>query len=188
MIPIIESVDNNKPTKGIKTVYRDSIMLVVKHPTKETYLYLHNKKFDWKILVQGGINPGENEIIAAVRELIDETGYNDIKSIIKLDFEMDNVYYAAHKNENRYAMIKTFYIELKTLRRDVSEEGVDVLFDTYENLCDLFGDNFKHHYYLLGIAIGKEKAIVNKDKTKLGRHKLNNLVVSYRNKKDNPVK
>ncbi len=186
MVPIIESIDNNKPVKDVDMNYRDSIMLVIKHPNEEKYLYLNNEKFGWKVLVQGGIEKDENEMSAAIRELIEETGFNDIKSIKKLDFEMDNVYYAAHKKENRYAIIKTFYIELNSLNKVKSEEDVDILFDSYENLKELFGEAFVHHYYLLGIAIGKQENIVNDDNTKLGNLSLVNHKVSYRKKEDDP--
>ncbi len=186
MIPVIESIDENKPILGVKTVYRDSIMLVVKHPHEDKYLYLHNKKFDWNILLQGGIDENENMLISAIRELIEETGYNDIKSVTKLDFEMDNVYYAAHKNENRYALIKTFYIELNSLYQLEYEDDAEVLFETYENLYDLFGAPFRHHYYLLGIATGKEVFTVNDDSSKLGNVTLINQQVKYRKISDNP--
>jgi len=186
MVPIIESIDENKVVPSAKTVYRDCIMLVVKHPSEDKYLYLHNKKFGWNILLQGGIDQNENMIVSAVRELIEETGFNDIKSVTKLDFEMDNVYYAAHKNENRYAMIKTFYIELNSLNQGSHEDEAEILFDNYENLYDLFGAPFRHHYYLLGLAIGKEKNVVSKKTTKLGTLDLINHQVKYRKVEDKP--
>lgn len=186
MIPIIESIDENKVMLNAKTVYRDSIMLVVKHPYEDKYLYLHNKKFGWNILIQGGVDEDESALISAVRELIEETGYNDIKSVAKLDFEMDNVYYAAHKDENRYAIIKTFYIELNSLKQEEHEDDAEVMFDTYENLYELFGPSFRHHYFLLGIATGKEKFEINEDKSKLGTVSLINQQVKYRNEEDDP--
>lgn len=186
MIPIIESIDENKVVSSAKTVYRDSIMLVVKHPNENKYLYLHNKKFGWNILLQGGIDENENVLISAIRELIEETGFNDIRSVTKLDFEMDNVYYAAHNNENRYALIKTFYIELNSLNQIEHEDEAEILFDTYENLYDLFGASFRHHYYLLGVATGKEKNLISSDVSKLGTLDLINQQVKYRESNDNP--
>lgn len=186
MIPIIESIDENKVVADAKTVYRDSVMLVVKHPSEDKYLYLHNKKFGWNILLQGGIEKNENMFISAIRELIEETGFNDIKTITKLDFEMDNVYYAAHKNENRYAIIKTFYIELNSLQQIKHEDDAEILFETYEKLYDLFGAPFRHHYYLLSIAIGKETVSISDDASKLGNLSLVNQEVKYRKTKEDP--
>ena len=50
IVPIIESIDDNKLVPSAKTVYRNCIMLVIKHPTENKFLYLHNKKFGWNVL------------------------------------------------------------------------------------------------------------------------------------------
>jgi hypothetical protein len=181
-IPIIESIDENKLVADAKTVYRDCVMLVVKHPTENKYLYLRNKQFGWNILIQGGIEENENHMISAIRELVEETGYFDIKKIEKLPFEMDNVFYAAHKNVNRYARIKTYFIELASLAQQEHEEETEILFDTYENLYDLFGAPFRHHYYLLGVATGIQNTtdLDIGNPGKLGTLELANQRVSYR--------
>jgi 8-oxo-dGTP pyrophosphatase MutT (NUDIX family) len=50
---------------------------VVKHPSENKYLYLHYKRIGWNTLVQGGIDDGENPMISAIRELVEETGFYD---------------------------------------------------------------------------------------------------------------
>ena len=179
MVPIIESIDENKPLEGARVVYRNAVIIVVKHPFEDKYLYLHNKKFGWNILVQGGIEDDEDPAISAVRELEEETGYFDIKKIEKMPFEMDNVFYAAHKNENRYAIIKNYYIELASLKQKEHEDDAEVLFENYEKLYDIFGPQFRHHYFLIGLATGKENLNDISEK-KLGSVELVNHKVSYR--------
>lgn len=186
VVPIIESIDKNKVLPSAEIVYRNSIMLVIKHPFENKYLYLHNKKYGWNVLVQGGVEEKENIFISAIREMIEETGYYDIKSITKLDFEMDNVYYAAHKNQNRYAIIKTFFIQLNSLKQQEHENDAEILFDTYENLYNIFGAPFRHHYYLLGIATGNQENIENENPHKLGTLNLINHKVSYRKSEEAP--
>jgi 8-oxo-dGTP pyrophosphatase MutT (NUDIX family) len=182
MIPIIESIDENKLMADAPTVYRDCIMLVVKHPMENKYLYLHNKKFGWNILIQGGIEENENSMISAIRELVEETGFTDIKKIEKIPFDMDNVFYAAHKNQNRYARIKTYFIELNSLVQSEHEDEAEVLFASYEELYELFGAPFRHHYYLLSVAIGAENAdnLDINNSQKLGNVELINQKVSYK--------
>ncbi|MDE6583424.1 MAG: hypothetical protein K2K31_02085, partial [Clostridia bacterium] len=92
----------------------------------------------------------------------------------------------AHKNQTRYAIIKTFYIELNSLKQVAHEDESEILFDTYENLFDIFGAPFRHHYYLLGIATGKQKNVENKNQSKLGSLDLVNHKVTYRNINDRP--
>ncbi len=182
MIPIIESVNENKQVPGVKTIERDVVILVVKHPVEDKYLYLHYKKIGWNVLVQGGIDNGENPMIAAVRELVEETGFYDIKKIERLPLDMDNIFYAAHKNENRYARAKTYFIELASLKQNPHEDDFDIAFDTYENLFEIFGPAFTHHYFLLAVAIGKESidGLNPNDSKHLGQFELTNLRVSYR--------
>ncbi len=161
---------------------RDVIMIVVKHPTEDKYLYIHYKNFGWNVLVQGGIEDNENSFISAVRELEEETGFYDIASIEKLPLEMDNVFYAAHKKVNRLAKIKTFFIKLNSMAQKSHEDEFDVMFDTYENLYDIFGPSFRHHYFLLGIAVGKESMdnLDVNDENHLGNVEMVNHKISYR--------
>ncbi|MDR1027131.1 MAG: NUDIX hydrolase [Rickettsiales bacterium] len=182
MIPIIESIDENKLRPGAKMVRRDVIMLVVRHPSEEKYLYLHNKKFGWNILVQGGVEQGENPMAAAIRELTEETGFHDIRSVRRLPLDMDNVFYAAHKNENRYARIQTYLIELAGLDQLPHEDEAEVLFETYENLARIFGAGFAHHAFLLGVAAGRFSVddLDPNNPSHLGPIELANLKVSYR--------
>ncbi|MDR2933737.1 MAG: NUDIX domain-containing protein [Rickettsiales bacterium] len=182
MIPIIEADNENRVMPGVETIERDTILAVVKHPTEDKYLYLKYKKLPWNVLIQGGIEGGENPMISALRECIEETGFYEIRSIQKLPLDFDNVFYAAHKNVNRYSRVKTYFIELASLAQKPHEDEFDILFDTYENMQDIFGPAFAHHYFLLGVAIGKQSIddLDYNSSTYLGKLKLDGLKVSYR--------
>ena len=159
VVPVFKSEDKNKPRNDKKTVYRDSVMLVVKHPSEEKYLYLKWNKFSWQCLVQGGIKEGEDFFDAARRELIEETGYFDIKKIERLPLDMDNVYFAAHKDENRYTHVIPFYIELASEKKQkIDEEELEQFATCWAKTKDLekvFGEAFKHHFWLVGQVTGK---------------------------------
>ncbi len=62
---------------------RRVVNAVIKHPTEDKYLCVHNKKFNWINFVMGGIEGDETPIEAAIREVVEETGYTDISRLIK---------------------------------------------------------------------------------------------------------
>ncbi|MBT4869947.1 MAG: class I tRNA ligase family protein, partial [Candidatus Diapherotrites archaeon] len=70
------------------------------------------KKFKWKSFVIGGVDDGETPEEAVRREVIEETGYSDIKSIKPIAFETHAEFYAKHKEINRYGKYKAFLVEL----------------------------------------------------------------------------
>ena len=100
--------------KDKTTITRDSVFAIVKHWKEDKYFCLDWKKFGWKSLVIGGVDDGESSEEAVIREVKEETGYQDIKSITPVGFENHGNYYAEHKGVNRYAKFKTFLVTLKS--------------------------------------------------------------------------
>ncbi|HBB03543.1 TPA: hypothetical protein DCZ39_01375 [Patescibacteria group bacterium] len=60
----------------------------------------------------GGIEDGESEIQAAIREVTEETGYTNIKFIEKVPFEIQANFFAAHKDVNRKIHVNTLVFDL----------------------------------------------------------------------------
>ena len=77
-------------------------------------------------------------------------------------------------------------IELNSLQQTEHENDAEILFDSYENLYEIFGAAFRHHFYLLSIATGKQKNVASQDQSKLGTLDLVNHKVTYRNLEDRP--
>ncbi len=107
-----DAVRKDKPT-----VTRDSVFAIVKHWKDDSYFCLDWKKFGWKSVIIGGIDEGERAEDAAVREVKEETGYQDIKSVTSVGFENHANYYAGHKDVNRYGKYKSFLVTLKSGKR-----------------------------------------------------------------------
>lgn len=95
-----------------ETVERKLINVFIKHGKEDKYVCLDWEKFGWHSGIIGGVEEGESIIEAATREIIEETGYTDLKFIRHLGGEVRNHFYAAHKNENRYGKSHGMLFEL----------------------------------------------------------------------------
>jgi leucyl-tRNA synthetase len=117
------------PQLDKKTSKRKTVIAIVKHWEKDEYLCLDWKKFGWKSFVIGGVNENEGDEAAAIREMKEETGYQNVKSVKKIGNESHNYFYAAHKETNRYAETNCFYIELADDKQNLTAEEETVNHD-----------------------------------------------------------
>lgn len=109
-------IDGTNPHREEKElISRNVVTCIVKHPTEEKYLIgLPKGGTSWAPLM-GGIDEGESPIETARRELLEETGYEDISVIEELGQVITSEFFAEHKNVNRIAYCNVVYIELNTL-------------------------------------------------------------------------
>ena len=110
------------PKKGLEFVKRKNIAAIIKYRNK--YLLLDYKNLNYsKSLVTCGIEQDEDMIKAVTREVIEETGYIDIKSIEPVDCINISRFYVAHKKQNREATYYPFLVTLNSKERiDIKEE------------------------------------------------------------------
>lgn len=137
-LPITQSIMpdsfdlKNPPRKDKKNTERNTVHVILRN-TKDKTVLVHFLKGEhrWdlapKNFIIGGIEDGESEIQAAVREITEETGYTNIKFIEKIPFEIQANFFAAHKDVNRKIHVNTLVFDL------VWDESVEITEDEHFN-------------------------------------------------------
>lgn len=93
-------------------VERNAVLCLIKHWSEDKYLCSKWKTNDWKGFVIGGIEEGEHEGVAAVREIAEETGYTGAEYIKTLG-GVHSKFYHDVKAVNRFAHFKVVSVQLK---------------------------------------------------------------------------
>ncbi len=128
----------NPPREGEKNTKRNIIHAIVEHPTEEKIISLKWKDFTWKTLITGGVEEGETPKEAAKREIVEETGFYNLKYIKTLPYQIFAEFYAHHKKVNRAVMTSVVYFKLENLEKnEVSEEEKNLHEVEWINLKDI---------------------------------------------------
>ncbi len=132
---------NNPPVDGKENTKRVIVHAIVKHPTEEKFIALKNKKFPWKTPITGGVEDGEEIETAICREILEETGYKNLKLLDRMPYVIRADFYAAHKNVNRQVVSNIFLFKLENLDKneiDTSEqEKHDVIWEDWSKIDTL---------------------------------------------------
>jgi leucyl-tRNA synthetase len=168
-LPIIQVIAQHYPAdpgneirEGIEMVRRNTIIVALKHPSKDEYLCLDWKDHPWHTFVVGGIEEGETIEEATLRELKEETGYKNIVIEKVFDNEIHSSFYAAHKGVNRYQVTK--YVLARLI--DEQQEELDEEEKVKHNLVWVSKDkllefiNLGNYTHLAHLIIDGEKPYV----------------------------
>jgi leucyl-tRNA synthetase len=106
------------PKKGANKSPRKGIIAFLKHPKEDKVVCLQWKMQDWRTLIVGGVEDGEDEVEAAAREIGEETGYKNFKLVKRYPWKTKTEFYAEHKKVNREAETSILFFELKNMDQD----------------------------------------------------------------------
>ncbi|MDD5721543.1 MAG: class I tRNA ligase family protein [Candidatus Pacebacteria bacterium] len=119
---VVEPLFTDELKPGLPLVERNAIHAIVKHWSEDKYLVLLWKKADWVTFVTGGVEKGEDPKEAAIREVREETGYQNLKLIRELP-RSHSIFYHIPKNENRSVHFSSFYFQLENgEQKELSEK------------------------------------------------------------------
>ncbi len=109
---------STKRRSGISLVERQIVNAVLFDGEKRRIgvLRWEEEKGGYRTFVMGGVEPGETAEQAALREIIEETGFEDVEVVTVLG-EYLAFYYAAHKYENRKAPTTVVLCRLRNRKR-----------------------------------------------------------------------
>lgn len=99
------------PKVDKKTEKRDVVVAIVKNPKNNTYLCLKWKTTEWQSFPAGGIDK-DNLIDAAKREILEETGYKNLRFIKQIGNSIYAEFYRPHKDSNVFSHFQYLLFDL----------------------------------------------------------------------------
>lgn len=117
----LDAVRHDEPFKE-----RNSVFAFVKHWSEEKYLGIHYKPSNIHECVSGGIEKGEDAIVAGKREIREETGYLNAKFIRQFSGTIHCKYYSVERKENRSVHFTPLLFQLEDgSREEVAQHEKD---------------------------------------------------------------
>jgi leucyl-tRNA synthetase len=108
----IQDTGPDKIREDRPLVEREAITAIVKHWKEDKYIGLKWKKVDWETLITGGVEPGQTAEEAAIAEIRQETGYQNLK-LVKVLPRTHAKFFHVPKDVNRFAHFHVLYFELQ---------------------------------------------------------------------------
>ena len=133
---------------GLVLEKRNIILAIIKHWEEDKYLVIRYKQDGSRAFLTGGIEKNETPEDALRREIKEETGYINVKTI-KMICETKCTFYHKRKNKNLQEWTYNYYVELSDAKRvDTVAEEQDILdFEWVEGNNIEAVISYKEHFY-----------------------------------------
>ncbi len=110
--PYFQGEGSQKLREDLPVNLRKSVCAIVKHPTEDKYLCEDSLVHVCKSFVLGGREGDETPAEAAIREIVEETGYKNVVIDETCPIVLHNHFYADYKGVNRYAYLSIVFAHL----------------------------------------------------------------------------
>ena len=112
---------------GVEEIERFNIVAIIESPNGEDFLCAKWKKSDWQGFVTGGIEDGDMESETALKEVSEETGYQNAEVVKIYDKSSHGKFFHVGKKINRFAHYKIVHVKLKDLeKKERSQEEKEI--------------------------------------------------------------
>jgi leucyl-tRNA synthetase len=108
--------------EGLPFMDRNAVCVIVRNPKDDTYLCIKWKTVHMHGLVTGGVDNNEDFVEAARREVLEETGYKNLKLAEDPKWIINTFFYHRVKKENRHARFHYVFFDLLDDERDAVSE------------------------------------------------------------------
>jgi len=115
--PLFVAEGNDTPRDELPFVERQAITAIVFDPKTNKYLGLKWKQVDWDTFITGGVEDGQTPEQAARAEVLEETGYKNLRLVLELP-RFHSKFYHHPKGVNRFAHFHSFLFELENDERE----------------------------------------------------------------------
>lgn len=127
-IPIIQVLEEVTGIKRENEIHKDSIVAVLHNPKDDKYLTINWHSLGGRLFVGGTRKDNESAVDCAIREIEEETGYDDIKLAYEGNV-INHHYYAFNKKKNFVIDSTSLLFELNSNHRNKQNLDDDEKFD-----------------------------------------------------------